>query len=205
MSLAPVRAVESSPSYTLVQLHARGGRMCNDKYLFATFALLKNNRMKDTSMYKRASLLLCCLLPSAVCSAGSPIKVRFVYDQAGNRIQRMLRLDDPKKQELRSMVRDSLGQSDSLLLPQANQHMQALTDVRLYPNPTDGYLTLTVQEWKAGSVGTVAVYDLQGRPLLVRSLTEARMDLDLTAQSSGIYLLRVQIGAIYSTWKIHKR
>lgn len=156
-------------------------------------------------MNKRTSLLFCGLLFSVGSFGGTPRKVRFVYDQAGNRIHRILSVDSTKNQHLRSASWDSLRPLDSWSLLSSGSDEQECIDIRLYPNPTNGYLTLTIQEWKAGDIGSVAVYDLQGHLLLVRSLTEARMELDLTSQAPGIYLLRLQVGVMRFTRKIYKR
>ena len=69
-----------------------------------------------------------------------------------------------------------------------------LPQAELYPNPTDGPLTVETD----GMATAVLVYDLMGRPVggwHLSALTETGVGLDVSALRPGAYLLAVQTEA----------
>ena len=65
----------------------------------------------------------------------------------------------------------------------------------VYPNPTAGWVQLRLPTDEATQI---TVYDLQGRPVLERTLRPQSAEVDLQELSSGMYLLRAQsAGQVY--------
>ena len=62
----------------------------------------------------------------------------------------------------------------------------ALLNVRLYPNPTDGQLNV-----EAEGMNALSVYDLMGQCLMQMSVEEGRAMVDMSQWQSGIYLIKV--------------
>lgn len=132
----------------------------------------------------------------------SPKRLVYAYDAAGNRVARFLRLGVSSK-ELRSLPKYE-ERADSL--PEANFVQESLAgqQVRLYPNPTQGQLTLECLEELQGKTVFVEIFDVQGRRIISLPMTSSRLVLDLTTQPSGIYLMLLRIDKALSTWKIYK-
>lgn len=74
--------------------------------------------------------------------------------------------------------------------------------VNLYPNPTSGIITLNV----VGNVGqpiTAVFYTITGKKIYTTTGTGSlNQQVDLRAQSSGVYIVRVQIGSAVTSRKI---
>jgi hypothetical protein len=59
------------------------------------------------------------------------------------------------------------------------------SNFKIYPNPTEDYITIT------GSVGlVVSIYDLSGKLMQTAVLTQEKNILNITELSKGIYLLK---------------
>jgi hypothetical protein len=59
----------------------------------------------------------------------------------------------------------------------------------IYPNPTDGNLTLKMN---TASNVDVTVYDLNGRALLNKKVNDTQSEINISNQPSGVYLLKVK-------------
>ena len=71
----------------------------------------------------------------------------------------------------------------------ATDYQPTTTD--LYPNPTDGEVTVGVD----GEVQSIIIYNMMGRPVggwNIRSLASDQIVLDLSPLPAGTYILRVQ-------------
>ena len=70
-----------------------------------------------------------------------------------------------------------------------------LSNVKVYPNPTSGKLTIDTENFEG-----VEVYDTSGR-LIIKSKLKT---IDLEEQSKGIYLLRVNANGTIQEFKVFK-
>jgi hypothetical protein len=90
------------------------------------------------------------------------------------------------------------------------QAQETTSEVEVFPNPTQGTLTLRVQSELSnteGMIPTVEISDLLGSILEQKTLPEIRpndneYNLDLNAYKDGFYMVRVHIGADVTTHKI---
>jgi len=75
-------------------------------------------------------------------------------------------------------------------------------ELRLYPNPTDSYLTLDFKNSK--TVKKVSVFDLRGNLKEVKITQENQLTLDLFGLQKGSYLVRIQEGSLIKVEKVVK-
>lgn len=61
--------------------------------------------------------------------------------------------------------------------------------VEIYPNPTDGHITIAQQDWKA--FDTAALYDPLGKRVFSSHLDELVQTLTLPVLPAGAYLLKL--------------
>ena len=64
------------------------------------------------------------------------------------------------------------------------------SDIQVFPNPTDGNLTVFIPELPDGSV-TFQLFDVMGRNILFTPLTENNNTINLSKFSQGIYYYRI--------------
>lgn len=64
----------------------------------------------------------------------------------------------------------------------------ATSDVSVYPNPVEDELTVVLAD---SVTGYIAVYNISGHCIFTTSLSDGTNTIDLTALSTGIYLVKV--------------
>lgn len=74
------------------------------------------------------------------------------------------------------------------------------TAVSVYPNPTDGILTL-----QAATNGTVQLLNAQGQLLLKNTAHHTRTEIDLSPYAAGMYFLQLETQTGIETFKILKK
>ncbi|MBP0904010.1 carbohydrate-binding protein [Mariniflexile gromovii] len=75
-------------------------------------------------------------------------------------------------------------------------------NVEVYPNPTNGLVTIKSKQLNNASVG---VYDLNGRALLNRNINETSSEINISNLASGIYLFKVKVDDAEFTKRIVKQ
>lgn len=66
-----------------------------------------------------------------------------------------------------------------------------LSEISIYPNPTDGIFT--VQLSASIKTGTITVYDVLSKEVLFQQLNTSNTTIDLSSQDKGAYFVRIQI------------
>ncbi|MDF1672354.1 MAG: T9SS type A sorting domain-containing protein, partial [Vicingaceae bacterium] len=72
------------------------------------------------------------------------------------------------------------------------------TDLRIYPNPTKGILTINSEE----VLGKIELYNIYGSLISSREVTKNSYKLDLSNLAEGIYILKGN-GASYKIQKVN--
>jgi hypothetical protein len=142
-------------------------------------------------------LLLLMLLASAT-AIGQTTTVHFGYDANGNRVSRSLTI---RKMEDNGILIDSL--ESPLYLGEAKGFLgHAL--LSLYPNPTHGKLTVTLQGM-GDEVVSARLLALTGTVIEQTNIADGARDFDLSGLPPGVYLLQLSAPNVSQTWKIIKR
>lgn len=144
-------------------------------------------------MKKHFFLLLFHLLLVQVCA--QTYKTEFAYDYAGNRISR--------KVIILSMS------ADPAAAPRSETSLQEeMSECRItvYPNPTKGRLAVAFSGSADETVHKMYLYTSSGQVLFREALNgNGEVTFDLSAYSSGIYILSVRTGEEESQYKIVKQ
>lgn len=118
--------------------------------------------------------------------------IAYDYDQAGNRISRVIKLPNKAKKHVETtdstVVKDQLGK-------------QTIT---VYPNPTRGALGVDIKGSDVTDQTSITVYNGQGVQLYFTKADAGLNSIDMSAYPVGWYILRVQIGSYKKEYKIIK-
>jgi hypothetical protein len=137
------------------------------------------------------NLFLLYLLLFAGAIAHGQNKVEFAYDAAGNRTSRQI-VTIPAK---------SAFLTDSVII---SEEMVGEKIFRLYPNPTNGVLTMGITHLDVGESVKIMITDMSGRTILKEVQNSANFKIDLSASPKGFYILSVIIDDQRKEWKIIK-
>lgn len=116
--------------------------------------------------------------------------IRFSYDSSGNRIKRQIVMSTQKapktagNEELMDFVSDKT--------------------IKIMPNPTKGDLKITINNYEAGDTGAVYLFSLSGQTIAYKDFADESVELDITGQPNGLYILKVVLNGENTTWKIVK-
>lgn len=120
--------------------------------------------------------------------------VSYAYDAAGNRIRREITLPA-------SNTRSASEQEETLVYSE----MLSDIEVRIYPNPTEGLLTVEIRNLPDKQTADILLYNLSGKLITMRNKIENFVEVDLSSQPAGIYLLKIVSGEYGTEWKIIKK
>ena len=145
-------------------------------------------------------ILLSCLFPPLSLAQSPPVS--FSYDPDGNMTARyVVRAPsdpDPKK----SSTGDNGENSDD-----PEQYVLSVVDgeqkISIYPNPTNGNITLGIAILDGQQKNFLRLYDAAGRLLLTEQIQQNMTPVEIKGPP-GIYLLDIHLGERVSKWKIIK-
>jgi hypothetical protein len=123
---------------------------------------------------------------------------RYSYDDRGNRCKREIVLPTTRS----AQVKDSGDETETgtdFFTESLAQHT-----VTIYPNPTQGELSIAITDTEHLRSGSITLYGLQGKMLIEKTIEGERTRLDLTPYLQGTYLLLLNLDGETSSWKIIK-
>ncbi|MEL6649466.1 MAG: T9SS type A sorting domain-containing protein, partial [Bacteroidota bacterium] len=92
----------------------------------------------------------------------------------------------------------SLGYLSDALWTTSVENAIELTSMNVYPNPNNGLFTLEVDELTEGELALVFVLDVMGREVARQAIMptagQIQMDIDLTNEAAGTYIIKVGSG-----------
>lgn len=118
-------------------------------------------------------------------------KIKYSYDDAGNRIKREIVLSS-----LKSAM--SSDQITSFIEEVADQK------IIIYPNPTRGQLTIEIIDSENSVTGNLTVFNLRGQIIAKEQMSSNRTSIDISSEPKGTYILHINIKEETTTWKIIK-
>ena len=143
-------------------------------------------------------MLVLALLCSVVGLKAQNVTVHFSYDDCGNRTERYLEI---KKIEENGKSVDMPEHAGWLT---SAEEVIAGVQITLFPNPTDGKLTLSRTE-NGEAVIRATICTATGAAVEKCDITSLQHDFDLSRLPSGIYILRLESATESQTWKVIKR
>ena len=126
-------------------------------------------------------------------------RVAFAYDEAGNRTSRTIVLAASNRRSARRAAPQDTPDPFTELTPQGRT-------VRIYPNPTQGWLQAEVTGLADGDRAVWRLYSLQGTLLLqAEAAAGVPTDLDLSALPAGTYVLHLSVDGTTTEYKVIKK
>ena len=134
-------------------------------------------------------------------------RASFAYDACGNRISRTLELkreDDGGNEGANPVAKAGVSstESEGSGLP-AYDRVGDLA-YSIFPNPTEGRLTLMTEGETAPGQTTATLLTLTGAVLEQRAVRSSAEEFDLGTMPPGVYLLRLASGGETHTWRVVK-
>ncbi|MCQ2072214.1 MAG: T9SS type A sorting domain-containing protein [Bacteroidaceae bacterium] len=136
----------------------------------------------------KKTLLAVLVLAVSACLAFAD-RIYYSYDNTGNRVSASTHAPST-----RGAFDNGTDISDTL----------ALSGIRVYPNPTEGPLTVVITGYDLENAG-ITVTDMTGKNLIRLTETAETNELDLTDYPSGIYLVRIRTVESESVHKIVRK
>jgi hypothetical protein len=118
-------------------------------------------------------------------------QIEFDYDDAGNRTSRQI-----------VTLNKSAFLSDTISISEAQIGNRSL---KLFPNPTYGVLTMSVDNLDAGEIINVLVTDIAGHTIIKDRQQSSSFKIDLSDYPKGVYIFSATIGKQRKEWKIVKK
>ncbi len=140
--------------------------------------------------------------------------ISFVYDAAGNRIERYIDMTPP---EMRSdeAVEDSASAAESSSQQMQKQAISAPNEplkdfalanaIRIYPNPTEGLLKVEIDNLQEHQKASITLMSIQGQTIVNQSKAQISNELDISARPAGTYIMRITLDGKSTEWKIIKK
>ncbi len=120
--------------------------------------------------------------------------IGYYYDAAGNLLNRSIIMYNSK-----TMAKKQLS-APEIYSDRLTEHL-----VKIYPNPTQGILHIGITGLTETDKCQVSIYSVQGALIVRQSVNTDNVDINISNQISGIYILRVAINEKSTTWKIIKQ
>ncbi len=157
---------------------------CNNKNKPTITIQINKSIMKKTIL----SLAFFCICITCI-TIQSQQKIRYTYDNAGNRIERKIILTKSFNKMKEAQV--------------LNEVLAERT-VKIYPNPTKGSLTVSLGDQDSEVIGEIFIFGLNGQMITTRKIKSNMQTFDLSNEPTGTYIMKIIIDGKSSSWKIIK-
>jgi hypothetical protein len=144
-------------------------------------------------MNKTRFLFASVLFLSTFFMLAQDYQATYTYDAGGNRIQRVIILPNPT-------VYQAPANNESTPIDDVVSDF----DIKIYPNPTKGELSVGIIGFLSSIEGEVLLFDLKGNVLIRKTIKSSLEQLDLGNYPSGTYIMKIRIGEEMVDWKIIK-
>lgn len=146
--------------------------------------------------------------------------IEFLYDASGNRtsrkvvtLNRSMEFPSDTIQYIQSDSTTVAERDTADVLPGQNgaDATQIITDniggmeIKVYPNPTSGMLSVQITPFPEGQKAEIALFDFANKLLFKTACNAEYTRMDLSSYTAGTYLMYVTINGRVSNWKIVKQ
>jgi uncharacterized protein YcfL len=128
------------------------------------------------------------------CDANAQNKVSYGYDDAGNRISRIIVMEEP-------VLSAAETEGEATVYSEVLAKLQ----IKIYPNPTQGLLRIEIDNLPPNVSARIALYQLSGKLVTLQQNVTHSTEMNITGQPAGIYLLKIIAGEEQTEWKIIKK
>ena len=66
------------------------------------------------------------------------------------------------------------------------------TSILLYPNPSNGKFSFTIDDWEVDNNSKIEIYNILGEVIFTSPMIGKLSDIDLGVQLKGVYFLEIQ-------------
>lgn len=136
-----------------------------------------------------------------LCSTLSAQTVHFLYDEAGNRVERYISMTFG----LRSAAVTTTEKTTEKTPQEVVQDLSLSNPIHIFPNPTDGLLKVQIDNLQEDQKASVALMNIKGQTILFQSIVRDVVELDISTSEQGIYIMRISIDGENTEWKIIKK
>jgi hypothetical protein len=127
--------------------------------------------------------------------------IRYRYDAAGNRIQRLIYVYDPledgnENPNGRFIVPTTEEVKNKQEEREEKEFVSADFKLLVFPNPAETYINLNILDFKNSNLkAAIVVFDNQGRQLLETNTESFNNQIDVNSLQPGLYYLQVIINS----------
>ncbi len=147
---------------------------------------------------KKVILKICLISCVLMCTAVSYTQnVEFGYDEAGNRISRLIVTKEAKTELPDSVLAINFGKEQ-------NQNLENLV-ISVYPNPTSDILNIDWNDPDKEIDIEMYLFTINGELLKTIKLNTISKTIDMSGYSKGAYFLKIQMNSRIESWKIVKK
>lgn len=153
---------------------------------------MKNNKR----IFKRIAVIFMLFMVLSVWAGANVCaqnKIKYTYDDAGNRLTR--------KKEIVVQTRGALNNEEE---PSVYEEELSETKVTIYPNPTKGVLKVDISGVEKFENAQISLYDLTGKLLQQWAGISQSNEIDLSERTPGMYIMQIVYNGNTSSWKIIK-
>lgn len=125
-----------------------------------------------------------------------------VEDNNGNRVSYQYDLSGNITSRKVIILKSSVSVAEAVTAPKVFEDERL--NIKIYPNPTRGYLKVEIPDYRDNETLVFQIYDLNGQLLLNTKKNEAYIDLDMSRFTNGTYILRMTRKGANSSWRIIK-
>ena len=140
--------------------------------------------MKKTFLFIMFSLLFAGILFAQQ-------NIKFAYDPAGNCISRTIVLNAPSRAPIEAPQPDTEMEEEAA--PTFVEQLTADLQVKIYPNPTRGFLQVEIIGNENDNNTQIAVFNQNGQQVIATQSSGQLTPVDMSGFPAGTYILRLAI------------
>ena len=138
--------------------------------------------------------------------------IEYTYDAAGNRYTR--KVIPPMENAImedkginNSQAEETSNETETTEQeePEVYKDLVAEKQLNIYPNPTRGRLKIDMLNYDPDVQGSIQVFGINGRLVQNKNQLNTSIEIDITNEPAGSYIMIIIIGNEKSEWKIIKQ